>query len=116
MRCSAPSSLLAACFALTACTTLPTGPGIPALPGSGKTLEEFQGDDAACQQYASAQLAQSAAGRAPSAFYELQRRYDFLYIQCMYSRGHKVPVLGAYTSTPPGTISPPKQPPPATPE
>jgi hypothetical protein len=80
------------------------------LPGTGKTLEEFQRDDAECQRYASAQAAQRPAAGVPAAAYEMQRRYDFSYIQCMYFKGHKVPVSGAYSNTSPGSIPPPNQP------
>jgi hypothetical protein len=34
----------------------PTGPDVVALPGKDKTFEAFQADDAACRQYASAQI------------------------------------------------------------
>ncbi len=43
------------CFALLAiagCATLPTGPSVRVLPGTGKSFEEFQVDDAVCRQYA----------------------------------------------------------------
>lgn len=39
-----------------ACTTLPEGPSQMALPGSGKSFEQFRYDDAACQQYAREQI------------------------------------------------------------
>lgn len=41
-------------------------------------------------------LAGSSSGAATSraSAYELQQRYDQNYIQCMYARGHKVPLLG----------------------
>ncbi|MBL8373584.1 glycine zipper family protein [Accumulibacter sp.] len=35
-----------------------------------------------------------AASNASS--YVLQQRYDQSYVQCMYSRGHKVPLIGGY--------------------
>jgi len=41
-----------ACFLLTACATVPTGPSILVLPGTGKTFEQFQVDDAVCRQWA----------------------------------------------------------------
>lgn len=47
-----------------------------------------------------------------------QRRYDHAYIQCMYGRGHKVPVDGRYLpaqatpSPPPPPPGPPPPPPP----
>lgn len=44
-----------ALLGLTACVTVPNGPSIAALPGSRRTFEQFQIDDARCRQYASAQ-------------------------------------------------------------
>ncbi len=41
-------------------------------------------------------LAGSSTGYASS--YSLQQRYDAGYTQCMYAKGHKVPVYGRYTS------------------
>ena len=37
---------------LTACATLPPGPSVMVLPGNGKNFEQFQADDAVCQQWA----------------------------------------------------------------
>jgi hypothetical protein len=36
---------------LGACTTVPTGPGVMVLPGTGKSLEQFHADDVACRQW-----------------------------------------------------------------
>jgi hypothetical protein len=131
---------------LGACTTLPSGPGVMALPGSGKSFDQFRADDLDCRQFANSQVggttpnqtaidsgAKSAAigaligaaagavidgsagagvgagtglafgalagmGTAQDSAYILQRRYDFGYLQCMYSRGHKVPVSGKLAS------------------
>lgn len=44
--------LFAMVFALGGCVTLPTGPSVMSLPGSGKSFEEFQVDDAVCRQWA----------------------------------------------------------------
>jgi len=44
-----------ACFVLTACATVPTGPSILVLPGTGKSFEQFQADDAVCRQWAQQQ-------------------------------------------------------------
>lgn len=42
---------------LGACATpLPNGPGVMALPGTGKSFDEFRANDAECRQYASSQL------------------------------------------------------------
>jgi hypothetical protein len=43
----APLALL-----LGACATVPTGPSVMVLPGTGKPFEHFQVDDAACRQFA----------------------------------------------------------------
>jgi hypothetical protein len=58
-------------------------------------------------------LAGSSAGY--SSGYSLQQRYDAGYTQCMYAKGHKVPVTGRYTSSyerdRPAYYSPPPPPP-----
>src|SRR5215813_11747851 len=77
------STLLAGVF-LSACTV--TGPTVLVLPGQGSTFEQFQADDTACRQIA-------GQGGQTS-----QWRYDMTYVQCMYAKGHRVPMLGA---TPP---------------
>src|SRR6266478_2824964 len=43
---------VAACFLLTACATVPTGPSVLVLPGAAKNFEQFQTDDAVCRQWA----------------------------------------------------------------
>lgn len=53
---------------LTGCATLPTGPNVLVLPGSGKEFDEFQLDDAVCRQWASQQVGttkKQAATEAP---------------------------------------------------
>lgn len=55
------------------------------------------------------------AGTAQVSGYEAQRRYDNAFIQCMYAKGHRVPVSGHYSperqSAPAASQYPP--PPPA---
>lgn len=53
------SALLAAAM-LAACTTVPTGPSVAVMPGSGKSFEQFNIDDSVCRQYASNQNAGAA--------------------------------------------------------
>ena len=162
MRLTAISALLL----VAGCTTIPNGPGVMALPGSGKTFDQFRGDDMDCRQYASSQIqgtAQQAAnnttvesavvgtavgaaagallgghqgagagaatgllagsmigaGTGNQAGRTLQQRYDFAYQQCMYAKGHQVPVAGRVGTMPrqapaPGYAPPPSytQPPP----
>jgi hypothetical protein len=40
---------------LGACATVPAGPSVMALPGTGKSFEQFQADDLVCRQWASQQ-------------------------------------------------------------
>jgi hypothetical protein len=46
-------------FLLIGCATLPTGPNVLVLPGSGKGFDQFQIDDAVCRQWASQQVGAS---------------------------------------------------------
>ncbi|MDH3314603.1 MAG: glycine zipper family protein [Gammaproteobacteria bacterium] len=39
-----------------ACTTMPSGPSIMALPGSGKNFDQFRADDADCRSFAFSQV------------------------------------------------------------
>jgi outer membrane lipoprotein SlyB len=41
---------------LTACATVPNGPSVMALPGSGKTNAQFRSDDGYCRQFALDQI------------------------------------------------------------
>lgn len=47
--------LIAAGLLLAACATVPTGPSVMVLPGSGKSFEQFVADDALCRQWAAQQ-------------------------------------------------------------
>src|SRR5439155_26124374 len=52
-------------FALGAGATVPLGPSVMVLPGTGKSFDQFQADDAVCRQWASQQTGttpQRAAG------------------------------------------------------
>jgi len=63
----------------------------------------------------------SGTGAGGTSAYEMQRRYDIGYQQCMYAKGHRVPVSGrfgpagasSYTSQPAAAVPPP--PPPGSP-
>ena len=54
-------AVVAAASLLGACATIPEGPNVMVLPGSGKSLEEFSADDSVCRQWAAQQV-----GTAPS--------------------------------------------------
>ncbi|WP_179402726.1 hypothetical protein [Burkholderia guangdongensis] len=151
-----------------ACVYMPVGPTVMALPGSGKTFDQFRADDANCRQYAFEQSGGVSAGQASTASalgsaavgtalgaaagaalggghgaavgagagllaggavgagaaqgsaYDVQRRYDYAYLQCMYAAGDRVPMpggmgggmgggapRGAPTPLPPPGIQPP---------
>ena len=137
---------LVAAALLGGCVSVPSGPGVMVLPGSGKSFDQFRADDVDCRQFAYYQaggatpdnaaansavssaavgtLIGAAAGAAfgghngaasgagaglvtgsligastaGASQYEVQRRYDHAYVQCMYARGHKVPVAAGYSS------------------
>jgi hypothetical protein len=133
---------LLAPFFLTSCASIPSGPSVMALPGAGKTFDQFREDDVYCKQFANAQVGGETPNRA-SVLSGLgtaiigtglgaaaggafgggsgaaigagsglllgglmgtgtardsgnigQQRYDAGYTQCMYGKGHRVPVAG----------------------
>ncbi|WP_215779103.1 YMGG-like glycine zipper-containing protein [Paludibacterium sp. B53371] len=45
-------ALIPLALSLSACATYPEGPSVMALPGQGKTFDQFQADDLNCRQYA----------------------------------------------------------------
>jgi len=81
---------------LSACGSTPVyGPGVLVLPGTGKSFDEFRSDEHDCRGYAQTQLTdqeQDSAG-------PLQQRYDRAFLQCMYAKGHKIPVSGRYSDS-----------------
>ncbi|MCG5074238.1 YMGG-like glycine zipper-containing protein [Paraburkholderia tagetis] len=135
-------ALLATAGLLSACAVVPSGPSVMALPGTGKSFDQFRNDDYNCRQFAFQQvggtttnqaasntavgsavvgtalgaaagaafgggngaaigagaglLAGSAVGmgNAQGSAYDVQRRYDYAYLQCMYGTGNRVPVAG----------------------
>jgi len=147
---------------LGACVSMPSGPSVMVLPGTGKSFDQFRADDYDCRQYANFQVggkdanqaaaesvAKSAAlgavvgtaagaaiggqggagagagvgtamgalagtGAGEASAGSLQRRYDYAFIQCMYAKGHKVPVAGRLASRPAASayVPPPPPPPP----
>lgn len=55
----------------------------------------------------------SGAEASRSSVYGSQRHYDIAYVQCMYAKGHRVPVSGSYTVVPATApaLAPPPPPP-----
>ena len=56
--------VLGAPLLFSACTTSPSGPNVLALPGTGKSFEQFRADDLACRDYAQYQIAGSEKNQA----------------------------------------------------
>ncbi len=105
---------------LIGCATPPTVPCVMVLPGTGKSFDQFRADEQECRQYAHAQLSDgsggSLAGAGPSDGRSLQQRYDFAYQQCMYAKGHKIPMSREQAERyAPKPSTPPPPPPPGKP-
>lgn len=62
MKSSLP--LLLAGLLLAGCVSVPTGPGVMALPGAGKSLQQFRVDDAECRRHAYWQVGGAGANQA----------------------------------------------------
>ena len=83
-------TILISVFLLNACSTLPSGPSVLVLPGTDKNFEQFRTDDLMCRQLVHAEIA--ASQKEIDSKEEGQQSYDIGYIQCMYGKGHQVPV------------------------
>lgn len=113
---------------------MPTGPSVLVLPGTAKSLDQFRADDFECRQFAQAQLGgatptqaasengvrsaavgTAAGAGAESPAYDRQRRYDYGYMQCMYAKGHKIPVPENFVYGDTATYAAPPPPPPQSP-
>jgi hypothetical protein len=102
-------------FLLSACSSMPSGPSVLALPGTGKDYNSFHKDDLMCRQLAHEQI--KASPEDPDSKAEGQQNYDINYIQCMYGKGNRVPVPGElmydtrqewHTPPPPNMPAPPQ--------
>ena len=58
---------LTALVALAGCVVMPTGPSQMALPGTGKSFDQFRNDDGGCRQYAFEQIGGQTATQAQSS-------------------------------------------------
>ena len=111
----------AAALLLAACATPPpSGPGVLTLPGTGKNFDQFRFDEQECRGYAHSQVSGKAAEQtAYDTAGSVQQRYDFAFTQCMYAKGHRVPVSGRYSDAtspaPSQSASTPPPPPPGQP-
>src|SRR5258708_20419040 len=51
---------------LAGCVSMPSGPGVMVLPGSGKNFDQFRFDDNECRQFASSQIEGKTPDQAAS--------------------------------------------------
>jgi len=51
-----PPTVIVGVLLLGACTTVPVGPNVMAMPGSGRNFEAFRRDDLDCRNFATAQV------------------------------------------------------------
>lgn len=58
------SGMAVAVVLLAGCATIPSGPSVTALPGSGKSFEEFRADDRTCRHYGEEQVSGATPARA----------------------------------------------------
>jgi hypothetical protein len=114
----------AAALLLAACATPPPGgPSVLVLPGTNKNFDQFRFDDKECRGYAHSSVdAKNAEQAATNTYGSIQQRYDHAFTQCMYAKGHRVPVSGRYseeagrpTQAAAARASPPPPPPPGQP-
>jgi hypothetical protein len=106
--------IIAAAVLTSSCASTPTGPSVMVLPGTGKSFEQFQADDARCRQAATANTEATKEGNVHA-----QQRFDMAYVQCMYAAGHQVPMAGrspgaGAANVPPPPAGTPPAPPPST--
>ena len=59
--------LLLPVIALAGCVTVPTGPSVLVLPGTGMNFEQFRMDETQCRQYAEMQTGLAPQGAADNA-------------------------------------------------
>jgi hypothetical protein len=55
--------LVLAALLLSACSTIPNGPSVMALPGTGKSFDQFRNDDGVCRAFASERTGGTSASR-----------------------------------------------------
>src|SRR5258706_16285480 len=55
------STVSAASLLLVACVSMPKGPSVMVLPGSGKSFDQFRYDDVECRQFADFQVGGKSA-------------------------------------------------------
>ena len=101
MKVSGVLAALGIAAVIGGCASTPTGPSVLVLPGTNKTLDQFQADDGHCRQMATSELQREQGGSVPA-----QQRYDMTYMQCMYAAGHQIPGASRRGYSTPGSVAP----------
>ena len=101
MKISGMLAVLGVAAFLQGCASTPTGPSVMVLPGTGRTMDQFQADDGRCRQIATGQLQREQQSSVPA-----QQRYDMTYMQCMYAAGHQIPGTSRPGYSTPGAAAP----------
>lgn len=94
---------LACAASVAACTTIPSGPSVLVLPAAHAGEARFRADETACRRFAHAQLLNTP--HPPHSLEEGQLHFDISYLQCMYGKGHQIPVVGEVISSPPTGVT-----------
>lgn len=81
---------------LFGCVAAPKQPSMIALPGTGHSMDQFRSDDLGCRQFAGSQATTENGGKSVVVTVQqanrMYARYDYAYLQCMYAKGHRIPV------------------------
>ena len=64
MKTTAKAGVLGVLLILGGCVSMPNGPSVMVLPGSGKNFDQFRADDMECRQFASSQTGGTSAEQA----------------------------------------------------
>ncbi len=91
------------------------GLGAMALLGSESSLEQFQGEDASCRQWATRRAQETTQAAPVDQFYGTdvrQQWYDMSNLQCVYAKGNRVPGVLPAVPPPPPPLVPSTSPPP----
>lgn len=95
-------------LALSGCSTIPSGPSALALPGEKVSESQFRKDEKTCRSFAHQELVGST--HKPQSIEEAQLHFDINYLQCMYTKGHLIPISGEILSDKTGgRIAPPQE-------
>lgn len=77
---------------LVGCSTVPSGPSALALPNEKASESQFRKDEKTCRVFAHEELL--GCSHKPKSAEEAQLHFDINYLQCMFTKGHLIPISG----------------------